>query len=405
MGLLRRRRDAQGLYRGDSPVSAPGFDGAAPAAYLPQPADSAPTIAPDTLEAALTATATDQPALTPTALTPTDRPAPPASGARRRRSVRGCLVSLIIASVLIGGVAFAVLKVANAVDQAVGSPGRERTPVEPTPVGAPVTVGIDAGTFEVTVFGASAQPGASWSAAFRGDTPQLIVESQLRRIDAGADAIRVPGWNWSVAEPGSSALDDAVTGDIITSFEPGLDGPELTGGQAVRGFLSFHTDLSTATLSLRDGPAGDTLAAWELSATRPQVVAGTVGTPAQGEISRPGFTVTVDHPRTVGTGNPDVYRRPTSGRYLLVELSVAPNAGVSSSLGLIERESFVFVTDDGADLVPESGAVSDALSLLSVSTDGPEHAVLAFDTAATAGTLQLLDRAGRVIITWRIRVR
>ena len=33
MGLFSRKRDAQGLYTGDAPVSAPGVDGAAPGAY------------------------------------------------------------------------------------------------------------------------------------------------------------------------------------------------------------------------------------------------------------------------------------------------------------------------------------------------------------------------------------
>jgi len=401
VGLWGRRKNAEGLYVGDAPVSAPGVDGAAPTAYLaPGSAgvgDSAatPTRGPDVSLMTPGYQAEAPVAQPPTTEIPAVKP-PVARG--RRRSVRGCLVGVVALAVAIGAVAYLVMKVATAVDTAIGSHGPSRTPVTATPLGEPVAVDYGGGRFEVTVFGATAQPGQAWSQAYRGDKPQLVVDAQLHRIDPGTDTIRVLGWDWSVASAGNDTS-DGVSGDIISSFEPSLEGPDLAGGDTVRGFLTFDTAMKAATLSLRDGPTSSALATWQLTADTPDVAAGTVGVPLQPEISRPGFTVTIDDPRTVDDG----IVAPESGRYLLMDLTVTPNPGVGSSLGLVDAASFVFVAEDGSEVPSEFGAVDGGLTVLLIDQHQSSGAVLAFDTVASAGTLQMRDVAGRTIATWQIR--
>jgi len=118
---------------------------------------------------------------------------------RRHRSVRGYLVGVIALALVLGGVGFAVLRVATAVDTAIGSRASPHASAPIAPLGKPVTVDYGGGRFEVTVFGAIAQPGQSWSLAYRGDKPQLVVDAELHRIDSGTGTIRVLGWDWSVA--------------------------------------------------------------------------------------------------------------------------------------------------------------------------------------------------------------
>lgn len=469
MGLFRRKRDAVGLYTGDAPVSAPGIDGAAPTAYtariVPHIA-SAPMVGDQPTMGAgpeIGSTPTmgagpmlgsgpvaSGPFMPQVGGSPADGPpaeqfagpaaaqvgfpvapqfggpsiehpaapvdveaimaaahraaADPRKVGKARRSLGGCLIGLIVIVLLIGGAVFGVLKATSALNDVTGStaqPTAGPTPARAGVVGRPVTVRYDGADLELTVLDVVAQPGNSWAYATAGDDPQLIVEVRIRRTDARADTVTVMGWDWAITPAGGRT----VTGDIITEYLPELSDPELRSGDEVRGFLSFKTDATAGTLSFSDAMDRTPQVSWPVTATRPAAVAGKIGEPVQAEVSRPGFTVTVSRPRSIGAADKNVITNPRSGRYLLINARIAPTTRVSGYLGLVDNRSFVFVPAGGKAVPASVAAVGNAMSSALVDDSRPVDLVVAFDTKVKAGTVQMKDGAGRTVITWRITVK
>lgn len=459
MGLFRRNRGAQELYRGDAPVSAPGLDGAAPSAYAgtpsPQPAPSGyqppdyqppdyhvppPTGQPDP-QARQQETSHQQPAQGGPQAAPHQQPIFPQtrqqridkffvpqggqtsqttgtvldpataarvqralSGAERKTSKLGCL---LIAIPVIGALAgagfgiYAAVKGSSAVQQAIDSvsgaapDGRH---LGNTALGEPIAIRTSDASYRITVFGAVSQPADAWGYARAGADPKLVVDAEITRTDTGAEPIEFTGWNWSVI--GSKG--ERVTGDIITNYQPSLDGPELVGGQTARGYLTFDTAVTDTALTVAAGPIGAGLATWQISATRPAGVAAAIGEAAMAEISRPGFTVTIDAPEVIAAGDARIGHRPVSGQYLVFPVTFTAVPGTTNHLGNVDSRAFVFVPDAAPAMFPEFSGVDGAFSFVSIGAAKPEQGFLAFDTAATAGTLQLRDGADRAVITWRI---
>ncbi|HET8590250.1 MAG TPA: hypothetical protein VFM01_11510 [Nakamurella sp.] len=461
MGLFSRKRDAVGLYTGDAPVSAPGVDGAAPTAYdarIQPHIAAAPMVGPGPVlgsapdigsgpEIGTTPMVGPGPVAAGPAAQPfPGSPAPPFPGSpgqpfpgppaaqfggppaqhpsapadvaamvaaahqaaanprmvrQARRSVGGCLAALIVMALAAGGVVFAVLKVNEAMDTVTGSsaqPTPTQTPARTGIVGTPITARYDGADLELTVLDVQAQPGNSWAYANPGDDPRLIVQVRIRRTDSRPDTVTVMGWDWAITPPNGRR----VTGDIITEYLPEIADPELRAGDEVQGFLSFRTAATAGALTFADSMARTPQISWPVTATRPKPVAGKIGAPVQGEVSHPGFTVTVAKPRTIGASDPSVITKPRSGRYLLVDVRITPAPGVQGYLGLVDNESFAFVPSGGASVPASPAALGNASSTALVDDSDPVDLVMAFDTKAKAGTLQMKDGAGRTVITWKI---
>jgi hypothetical protein len=323
---------------------------------------------------------------------------------RARRSLGGCLVGLIVIVLLIGGVVFGVLKATSALNDVTGAtapPTPDRIPARTGVVGRPVTASYDGADLELTVLDVVAQPGNSWAYTTAGDDPRLIVEVRIRRTDSRPDTVTVMGWDWAITPAGGRT----VTGDIITEYLPELSDPDVRSGDDVRGFLSFRTDATSGTLSFSDSMDRTPQVSWPVTATGPAPVAGKIGAPVQAEVSRPGFTVTVTKPRSIGAADKNVITKPRSGRYLLVNARITPAAGVGGYLGLVDNRSFEFVPSGGTAVPASVAAVGNAMSSALVDDSRPVDVVMAFDTKVKAGTLQMKDGAGRTVITWKITVR
>lgn len=469
MGLFSRKKDAEGLYIGDAPVSAPGLDGEAPGAYIrPDDAGSgypgtastwADTAVPYPSETASPGVASypsgpqpigappTVPGMTPPPPGPTSPAAPGAGGLDaasvaglrqvigQRRSAPvaagdldpetaarvqqalagmsgrgrrlGCVllaVPLLGAAVGIGAAIYAAVHATSAVDGAIsaiqpggsGAPGGRHLGV--TTLGEPVSIRTSDAAYDITVFGAETQAGGGWGYDSAGGSAVLVVDAQITRTDTGADPVEFTGWNWSVVDTGG----DRVTGNIISHFLPSLDGPELVGGQTARGYVTFDTAVTTTSLTVAGGPAGAGLATWQLTASTPRPVHGAVGEPARAELSRPGFTVTIDVAEVVAKDDPRIGYRPNSGQYLVLPVEFAGVDGTQGHLGTVDSDRFVLVPDAAPALQPTFGGVDDAFSFVSLDAAAPEKGSLAFDTTATTGRLELRDQADRAIITWRI---
>jgi hypothetical protein len=435
MGLFSRKRDAQGLYTGDAPVSAPGVDGAAPGAYQgamwgaggdpsyqtpPSPGNPSYSAGPSM---PLSTDPPTPPGMTPFSTGPVRQPGPapqaapgtgldPATAARiqatlaagPRRRGGGLFVLIILAAILVPA-GFAVYKAVSAATSLTADAKARTSPdgiagrhVGATPLGQPVSIRTKDAAYDVTVFGAVSQPGDAWGYARAGSDPVLVVDAQISRTDAGTDPVEFTGWNWSVVGTDGKR----VIGDIITNYRPDLAGPRLVGGETARGFVTFGTSVTSTSLTVAGEVYGAGLATWQLNATTPKPVTGVVGEGAQAEISRPGFTVTVGNAEVVPDGDARLGHHPTSGQFLVLPVDFTPNDGTSGHLGNVDREAFVFVPDGAPSMFPASGGVKDVFSFVSIDAAATERGALAFDTKATSGTLQLRDGADRPIITWAI---
>lgn len=459
MGLFGRKKDEQGLYTGDAPVSAPGFDGAEPGAYTggqfrdssvsapppvaapgPYPAPGGP--APDYGMSHGSTTNPPGPSspqdvlqgLPPRVqqvigefMTPQQgqrvvagQGLDPATAARvqqqlsqagRKVSKLGCLLIAIPILGALVGAGFAVYaavhatsSVQDAIDGAISGlnstaaaapDGRD---LGVTALGEPVSIQTEDASYDLTVFGAETQIGGGWGYVNAGDHQVLVVDAQITRTDTGAEPIEFTGWNWSVVGTDRKQ----VSGDIISHFAPSLDGPELIGGQSARGYVVFDTSLTTAILTVRDGPAGSALAAWQISATTPAMVDGVFDEPARAEISRPGFTVTIGAPEVITADDPRVGHPPTSGQYLAFPVTFAGVPGTSGNLGNVDKDAFVLKPDGAPAMFAEFSGVDGSFSFVSIDAAEPEQGYLAFDTAATSGRLELRNGADKPVITWTV---
>ena len=470
--MFGRKKDEEGLYTGDAPVTAPGFDGAEPAAYQGEPAAPAggSSTAPEALptQPSYPAPAAMPPApgfggpgVSITGGMPSDADLvrlehlvaekvppqfagmameqierlratggsawapPPGAGypaglappgapsyqggaypggptlipgtvrTPRRTGMIGCLVAVVILAAVVGVVAYLIVtRVHNAVEDALGP-----EQASSGSVGVPATVTYDDATLSLTVGDAIVQPGYPWQMASAGADPVLLVDVDMKRTDSGTEPVTVIGWDWSFTPTGGG---QAVTGDIIGEYQPDLAGPKLKGGQSAKGWVSFRTGAASGTLGFSDSATVRPIVSWPIAATKAAPVTGTIGTPAQGEVGAPQFTVTVSDPRTVLARSATVHIKPRSGSYLLLDVAVDVAKDAGDDVGEIEPDSFAFTPTGGTQLAPTAAAVDDAIDWTVLDAGERLKAVLAFDTAKTAGTLVLRDGAGHDVITWTI---
>lgn len=488
--MFGRKKDAEGLYTGDAPVSAPGFDGAEPTAYdgahsvTAQPTSQivpieSPTpagVPPTTMPPAPGVVASGMPpapgfgpsgmppapgfgtsSMSVTGGIPSDadlvrleqlvaQKVPPQFAGKAMEQIErlraqggaqlvqggptggpysggpygagpsypggpmlipgrsrtpgrggmvGCLVGVIVLAAIIAGVAFFIVdKVRDSTTAAFG-------PDNPAAgeIGVPATATYDDATLSLTVGKAVLQPGDPWGLSSANDDPVLLVDVDMVRTDDGTDPVTVIGWDWSFTPSGGGK---SVTGDIIADYEPDLAGPKLSAGDSAHGWVSFDTSATSGTLGFSDSAAVRPAVTWSITATKPATVTGTLGKPARGEISAPSFTVTITNPHPVAATSTAVQITPDSGHYLAITAAVQVDADAGPFGGDIDDDTFVF-TPTGGKPVPTSGfALADSLSYTSIEPGKKVTGVLAFDTAATAGTLTMRDGAGHAVITWSI---
>lgn len=386
MGLFGRRHEKDELYTGDAPVVGPGFDGMVPQAYTGA-AGSRPS--------------RDQPAADGSATHGTASGAGPRARARRSRTRRrpsarrGLVLPAILMLAAIGFAAAIILRVAGSVrSNDVLSPPPGPAPVAAA-IGTPVTVKYGKATLSIVIRQPLAQPGDGWLLAREGDDPTLLFETDITRIDSSrtAEPLIVSDWSISPADGG-----DPVVATIASGYRPVLATQLLTSGAHAHGFITFATSATTGSLTLRTPSRPDPIVFWQFAAVTPRVVAGMLGEPTRGLVSGPQFTVTVDNPRLIGPTDDRVEVKPSSGHYLLLDLTVI---GIDrDSSGLLHRNLFVFTPSGGQALSPAFPAISDGLFLLSVDGTDPEATTVVFDTGVRAGVLELRDGAGRAVIRW-----
>ena len=456
MLMFGRKKDEVGLYTGDAPVSAPGFDGAEPSAYRGAPA-GAPSTAPVSDGAA--PVMPPAPGFNPAGIsvtggipsdadlvrleqlvaqkvppefagrameqierlraqsgTPMMQPGGPTSvggpygggpgypggpmlipGRRRtpgRGAMVGCLVAVVILAAVIGGAAFFIVHAVRDGAAAVFGPGNPAA----GSIGVPVSVGYDDATLSLTVGKAVLQPSDPWGLASADDHPVLLVEVDMARTDAGTDPVTVLGWDWSFTPTAGKT----VTGDIIGEYEPDLAGPELSAGQSARGWVSFDTAAISGTLGFSDSAAIRPMATWSVTASKPSTVSGTLGKPARGEISDPPFTVTITNPHQVAGTSTAVQTAPKSGHYLALTAVFVVDSSTGPFAGEISDGTFVFVPTGGKPVPTAGYAMTDSIGYTALDPGKRSSGVLAFDTTATTGTLTMRDGAGHAVITWPI---
>lgn len=430
MGWLFGRKD-DGLYRGDAPASAPGFDGVQPSAYQVSPAARRPYDprsigTPDPHRTGATPYSTGA-APDPTGARPyptgaTPYPAvgsaqPPGTGhppglaaamalaadQQRvlKRTVTRSLLGLLVPMILVGGLVVAgfvvVDKVRDGIDNPFGAGSAGGQPFEGV-VGSPGEVTLGDNSYRITIEAATAQPSAAWgnySAPASGGF--LVIELSLTRTDANAAVSQISWFDWTFTAESGPAQDGEL---IAGGYEPLLSTLNLAPQETATGLVAFDTAASAGTLSLTtyDG----VWAQWPIVASVPAVVMGAFGTPVHPEAAGAPFSATVANPRWVAAGDPLAWIEPASGSYLVLDLTVTLDEGVFDSA------SSLSVGYDNWQFTPTGGAAVDAsfgvngVVSLTFSPGQPTTAstVLAFDSVAGPGTLDLVNADGSKLATW-----
>ena len=425
MGWFRRNDAGDGdLYRGDAPVLMPGTDGEAPTAYVQDfPPGSSPS--PDGDWAA------PRPSHSPPSDGPWATPPPPAGWAPSadrqppsppggppgavggylpapqhaipgptERNVRrlglGCVAIVAIFFLLtIAGLALAFFALVRSAQPELPASGPDA--VVGT-VDVPLSVRFDDTDLQITIEGAQSQPGAGWRSPSDGAPPNLVIATTIQSTGATAGRTTIPFVYWSFTpDDGSPAL----TLNIISGFEPSIVTASLGPEQAESGYLAFETASTAGTLSLTDGYGDPPVASWELTATPAGTVTGSTGVPVQAQIGKPPFTVTLAAIGWADVTSGDVRQPPTTGSYLIADLTIASTG--SGPSGIIDQELFVLVPADGQPVPPVGpGAVTGTTSITSVSGGSSTGFRVAFDTPVGAGTLEMRDNAGRTMIQWPV---
>lgn len=147
-----------------------------------------------------------------------------------------------------------------------------------------------------------------------------------------------------------------------------------------------------------EGDYGDPpMATWKVTGTPAVVITGSVGTPVRAQIGMPPFTVTLDTTTWAESTSEVAQRPPTTGSYLLADLTLT--ATDENFSGLIGHQMFVFVPTDGQDVLSVGPAqVQDTTSAVSVVDGNSAPFRVAFDVPVGPGMLEMRDAAGRPII-------
>jgi hypothetical protein len=400
MGLFRRRRSGDGLYRGDAPVSQPGWQGESPTAY--QSAAHRPgepvleradqdrhrpyAAEPDSSWAAADSGAAATPG-------PADRP-------RRRLRTVGWLSILGVGAILLVG--FAGYSILAAVQSALPS-AQQAAPPAPRPtvdevIDVPVTTSYGGQHIEIVVLAAQRQPVTGWGLPARSPDPHLVISVTLEHLGTDPAPITIPFFDWTFT-PSDEQAPVPVT--LVSGFEPALGSPALSPGNPVSGLLVFQTAAAEGTLVLHPLLTPVPLVRWSIRADTATVVPGAIGQPAQAQVGRPPFTVTLNAAARLEPGAAVIGEQPAAGGYLVADLTVS--AADPTSSGVINAESFVFVPTGGTPVGPTDPAVvMGTTATVPIVGGSSSPVVLAFDVPAGPGTLELQDRSGNPMIAWPV---
>lgn len=412
MGWLFGKKEDK-LYRGDAPASAPGFDGGQPSAYqgraASRPHDPRSLGTPDAYPTVsgphLAAGASVPPNLAAGAGVPPDLASAMASAANQQRLIKRTLtrslVGFMVPLILVGGlvvVGFVVVdKVQDGSVNPFSSGSAPGQPVEGV-VGTPGDVSFGENTYRITIEAATAQPSAAWGSIFGSAAGGfLVIELSLTRTDTNAAASQISWFDWTFTSESGDVTEGAL---IAGGYEPLLSTLNLATNESVTGLVAFDTPDSVGTLSLKsyDG----TWAQWPISAAVASIAIGTFGVPVHPEAARTPFTATVANPRWIGAGDPAALFDPTSGNYLVLDVSVTLDDGALTSTSTLSvgYANWQF-TPNGGTAVDASFGVNGVAGL----TFGPGQpttasTLIAFDSVQSPGTLSLVNADGSVLATW-----
>jgi len=306
------------------------------------------------------------------------------------------IVLAIVLAVLIP-VGFTVYGAFSDWSDAVGESEQPRT-VAAGSLGAPVTVPYRDAELQVTVKSAVAQPVDGWGGGSGVPDPKLVVDVSVTAREIGSGTVNVLAWDWSFAPSEGPTVD----GDIITDYQPELEGSGLGIGESAKGLVTFDTGADSGTLTLNDPYYSAAPAArWEISAGTPKVVTGTVGRPATGQIAGPGFTATLAKPQWLRTGDERLRDEPESGSLLRIELTIS---GLRNEYaGQVEATDLWFTPRGGKPIqAAYPGHLKQSTVLVSISDTKPQKLVVGFDLKKAPGVLELRESSGKTVIRWPI---
>ena len=267
------------------------------------------------------------------------------------------------------------------------------------------TVSYDGHRIEVSIGTPVAQPGAQWTDARRGDKPNLVVPVTIHRLDSGGDQLEIESWDWQLQPPGGAAV---IEGDLVNSYIEGdVDGQptddstsQLDTGETYTGVVAFEGARSSGTISLDDPNTQRAVVTWAVSATPAVTVAAALGTAARGQIGAPEFTASASAPKWVRSGDGSLARKPRSGTYLVVDFTFTGDHESDQSLA---AANLAFLPKGSSTAVPADGsAVADGLFTAAASSADVLSGPVGFDARKGPGTLELLDDAGRAVVTWAV---
>lgn len=442
MGWLFGKKD-DGLYRGDAPASAPGMDGVEPSAYQASPSRSTyvqpsvgaqnpyqtpapyppgspyPTAAAPYPNTGVGAgqpyvpqspvppadpafTVTTGTAHTPTGLPPEFAAAWGLAQSQQRlirKTLTRSLIGFLIPLIFVGGLVVVGFVVVDKVQEGVANPfssGPEQA-VEGV-VGTAGEVSLGDNSYQITISKATAQPSAAWGSFFGSESGGLLViELSLTRTDTSESVTQISWFDWMFTPESGPAMEGEL---IAGGYEPLLSTLNLAPNESANGLVAFDTTASAGTLSLTNHDG--TWAEWPIAATVPAVVTGAFGTPVHPEAGNVPFSAVVANPRWVGTGDPVTWLDPSSGTYLVFDVSVTLDEGAlseTSSLSL-GYDNWQFVPDGGA-AVPSYIGVHGADSVTFSSGQATTaNTLIAFDSVRSPGTLNLVNADGSVLASW-----
>ncbi len=441
MGWLFGKKD-DGLYRGDAPATTPGVDGVEPSAYqsspsgstyvqpsapIPYPTDGPyptgshyPTNAapyPNTVVGAgqpnaphnpvpppagqsFTVTTSGSTQHTTTGLPPEFASAWGQALSQQRaikKTVTRSLLGFLLPLILVGGLVGAGFVLVDKVE--------EINPFSSGPdivfegvMGTPGNLALGDNSYDITISKATAQPCAAWGSFFGSASGGLLViELSITRTDTNESVSQISWFDWMF----TSESEPAKEGELIAGgYEPLLSTLNLAPNETATGLIAFDTTASSGSLSLTtyDG----TWAQWPITATVPAVVVGQFGAPVHPEAGNVPFSTVVANPRWIGTGDPAIWIAPSSGNYLVFDVTVTLDEGAlaeTSSLSL-GYDTWQFVPDGGAAVTSYIGVNGADGVTFTAGQATSLGTLIAFDAARSSGTLNLLNSDGSVLASW-----
>ena len=448
MGWLFGKKGEDALYRGDAPASSPGYDGVDPSAYQRETSGRAydPGSTGTTAYPSVSATPYPQVSANPyqTAapgpqqahVHPRQHPGqqqpgqqfsipgqpfgagvPPEFAAAMtfaqnqqqviKRTLTRFLIGFLIPLLLIGGLVVGGFVLVDRIQDGIDNPfdfslgGAPDTPFGGV-VGTAGEVILGENTYSITIEEATAQASAAWgSYASAASGGFLVIQLSLTRTDSAADVSQISWYDWQFAPEAGGVLEGQL---LAGGYEPLLSTLNLAPDETASGLIAFDTTESSGTLSLTTYEGA--WAQWQISAMVPAVGLGALGTPVHPEAGEVPFSVTVVNPRWVSTGDPAIRFDPSSGSYLIFDVSVILDEGAldpTSSLS-ISNDSWQFLPDGATGVSSDNGVTGADGVTISPGQAATASTLIAFDTVRSPGTLNLINTDGSVLATWVVPI-